>query len=513
MKNKLTKIMLTIMTLCLALTFLTIPAFANKDTSMFTLSTMENDMNSYEVYQLVVETVAEEGYPVFTWGLNGIGNEDDSNKVSNEIIEIISCCGDVEEAKNYFDKTSKPVGIVSNSNSIAVPSGYYLIHFSEDFWKCLEITGDYVIIFEAEQEEKESITFSPETTEETVSEQNIEDEEIENNEETSSEQESPVVDNTKASIVSKKIKTSDGKFSDAIEAGVGDEIEFELTGTLPNDFELYQNYYYKIEEILPDGLTYVEDSVRIVSSVVFQNGQDFNASCVDNILTIEIPDLRNVIGINSNSTIVITYKATLNENLTTGIDGVNKSSSKLYFTDMGLMTTYEEFYAVANDLMEVPVNVSEEIETTNIYSYQFVVNSVNEDGETVSNAGFTLEKKDINDEWVFVGEEVNGSGEDENLFTWNGIGIGEYRLTETTVPYGYSGIALVEFEVRSEIGEDGKLMGLEAEVLNGSAMYDVFTDVNSGVIMAKVKEIEVPTWNEMKGVDIVKMILGIVGFK
>ena len=60
----------------------------------------------------------------------------------------------------------------------------------------------------------------------------------------------------------KKIVEGDNKVS-TNEASIGDEVNYEITGTMPTNIADYKEYYYVFTDTLSKGLTFNEDSVKV----------------------------------------------------------------------------------------------------------------------------------------------------------------------------------------------------------------------------------------------------------
>ena len=115
------------------------------------------------------------------------------------------------------------------------------------------------------------------------------------------------------------------------EASIGDTVSYEITGTLPTNLADYNTYYYVFTDTLSKGLTYKENSIKVV---LYANGEDTNGKEVTTYfyknvgtydatngttITVGIQDLLALsllegVNVTKDSKIVITYSATLNEN-------------------------------------------------------------------------------------------------------------------------------------------------------------------------------------------------------
>ena len=117
-----------------------------------------------------------------------------------------------------------------------------------------------------------------------------------------------------------------------------------------------------------------------------------------------------------------------------------------------------------------------------VLTYELKVNKI--DGttkEALEGAGFTLYKKNAEDSWTAVGQEIKG--DQVTTFTWSGLDAGIYKLVETTTPTGYNTIADLEFKIDATHKEtwlaDGNsaFEDVIAKTLDGTAV--VFSDQNA----------------------------------
>ena len=102
-------------------------------------------------------------------------------------------------------------------------------------------------------------------------------------------------------------------------------------------------------------------------------------------------------------------------------------------------------------------------DTVVAFTYQTVINKVDNQGNALTGAKFTLEKKvngvTENEGWVAIKQVETEPG---STFTFKGLDDGDYRLTETQEPNGYNKITdPIVFTVKATHGEKA-LTALEA---------------------------------------------------
>lgn len=258
---------------------------------------------------------------------------------------------------------------------------------------------------------------------------------------------------------------------------VGDEINFELTGTLPESYGRYANYKYVFHDTMTN-MTYKDGSVKVyyvkegsTNRVEISSGV---ASTWDNgakKLTVTFNDLKTAVsGLAHGDKIVVTYTATLDASAVVGGNG-NPNKVKLEYSN--------------NPNGEGTGETPEK--TVVVFTYKTIINKVTKgtDGKNVPLAGaeFTLSKfiasESGSDTVTVNGTEYHGTwnngvtvtptktGDVANVFTFSGLDTGIYRLTETKTPAGYNTIDPVYFEIVAT--NDGtKVTSMEGKAVNGS---------------------------------------------
>lgn len=275
---------------------------------------------------------------------------------------------------------------------------------------------------------------------------------------------------------------------------VGDEINFELMGTLPESYGRYKTYKYKFDDTMTN-MTYKNGSVKVYyvkdgSTNRVEISSGFASAWVDGTkkLTVTFDDLKTAVpGLAHGDKIVVTYTATLDANAVVGGNG-NPNKVKLEYSnnpnDEGTGETPEK--------------------TVVVFTYKTIINKVTKgtDGNNVPLAGaeFTLSKfiasESGSDTVTVNGTEYHGTwnngvtvtptktGDVANVFTFSGLDTGIYRLTETKTPEGYNTIDPVYFEIVAT-NDRMKVTNMEGKAVNGSKIS--FTaNVTDGSLSADV---------------------------
>lgn len=120
-------------------------------------------------------------------------------------------------------------------------------------------------------------------------------------------------------------------------AAIGDEIEFEVTGSVPN-YEGYEHYYYILNDTLSDGLTLDENSFQVkVGDKTLTKGTDYYVYLSEDKQSFELAfaDIKNyTVG----DAISVKYKATINEKAKIGIEA-NTNTVKLIYSNNPFLVT------------------------------------------------------------------------------------------------------------------------------------------------------------------------------
>lgn len=222
---------------------------------------------------------------------------------------------------------------------------------------------------------------------------------------------------------------------------------------------------YVLTDTLDAGLTLDQNSIK-----VFVNGVETGKSDTTFDITSTTASgfevkfaqaLLNTLG--KNDTIVVTYSAVLNDSAEHGNPGNNNKATLTYTVPDG-----------SSD----PGTKSD---STKTYTYQVIVNKVDEKGDELEGAGFTLSKK--NEQGSYDEVETISTGK---TFTFTGLDAGDYKLEESTVPGGYKKAADIEFSIVPTYAEGtGELTALTADpgITNLAEGSITFTVENSTSVL------------------------------
>lgn len=242
----------------------------------------------------------------------------------------------------------------------------------------------------------------------------------------------------KVDDVNDSTNKEDGEnWQDSADYDIRDAVPFKLTGTLPTNYDDYYSYTYIFHDTLSAGLTYNgdakvyvvngDDEVEITESFKITY-DEINHKLTVSCNNLKTNDLKQIIL--STSNIVVEYTATLNTDAVIGSAG-NPN------------TVYLEYSNNPNHNGEGDTGNTPEDKVI-VFTFKTIINKVDENGEALEGAEFTLEKWNEKEQrW----DNVTGSVSEGTIFTFTGLDDGFYRLTETKTPDGYNTIKPVYFIV------------------------------------------------------------------
>lgn len=253
-------------------------------------------------------------------------------------------------------------------------------------------------------------------------------------------------------------------WQDSADYDIGDHVPFQITVTLPDNLDAYDDYYLNIQDTLSPGLSYDKNSAKIyIGNQLISQGEDAEPLTIfeeqdGTYLTWHWDNVKaSFSDITNNSVIRVEYTATLNKNAVIGAAG-NPN------------TMYIEFSNNPNG----GGNGETPVDTVIVFTYQTIVNKVDENQRSLAGAKFTLEKfvasdngavtyNGVQGDWVAKTVAENQGG---TTFTFTGLDDGEYRLKETQTPLGYNTIDDIYFTITATHdteADEPKLAALKVE--------------------------------------------------
>lgn len=277
--------------------------------------------------------------------------------------------------------------------------------------------------------------------------------------------------------VQKKVKeTNDSTgettdWQDAADYDINDTVPFQLTAELPKKrVDDYNHYYVEFTDTLSAGLTFKEIT-KVTADGTTLNENQYKKTVTKNsdattTLSIVITDVKAVANITKDENkVVVEYNATLNENAVLGSAG-NPNSVEL---------TYSNNPNDTGDGISKPADTGKTPkDTVKVFTYQTIINKLNENKEALTGAEFTLVKKNKDGSTKNVDVVKNAEG---TSFTFKGLDAGKYVLKETKTPDGYNTIKEIEFTINAKYdveSADPQLTELSTNVTSGDVKSDDF---------------------------------------
>lgn len=316
--------------------------------------------------------------------------------------------------------------------------------------------------------------------------------------------------------VEKKVKEENDStgtvtgWQDGADYDIGDDVPFQLTGTMPSNIANYETYKYIFHDDLSTGLSLNVDSIVVkIGDETLTKDEDYtvNTSTSDGCdFEIVFTDILSVDGvtITKDSKVVVEYTAELTQDAVIGNNG-NPNEVYLEFSN----NPYDEGTGQTPE------------DKVTVFTFKLDVDKVDKNQQPLKGAGFTLYKYDADQKtYVAVGSEVKG--EQMTNFVWSGLDSGKYKLVETTVPAGYNKADDIEFTIEATYttsGAEQTLTGLVVknadgtEIISGEGDGFTFTaTVANGTVatdMVNTTGLELPSTGGM-GTTLFYVIGGIL---
>lgn len=284
-------------------------------------------------------------------------------------------------------------------------------------------------------------------------------------------------------------------FNEAADHDIGDAVPFKLIATIPSNIEKYDTYKMIFHDNLQDGVfslngnsvvvKYYENNTDTTGADVTENftkttpgteNTKFGDKIADKTenLKLTCDDIKKISGITVTSAgrFEVTYTATLTEAAVIGVDG-NWNGAYLEYSNNPNASGSGD-----------TGNTGDSPEDTVVaFTYQAVVNKVDQDNQPLSGATFTLVKKLKDGTTKNCGVVTANSGA---TFVFNGLDDGTYVLTETAPPAGgYVGVDPITFTITGgEIQTDGsEAMGTPSvnSTFTAASVYNISGDAGSEV--------------------------------
>ena len=269
-------------------------------------------------------------------------------------------------------------------------------------------------------------------------------------------------------------------WQDSADYDIGDQVPFQLTGTVAQDYNDYKGAYQLVfHDTLSNGLTFNASSVKVYvndsTDPVDADKYTITNPATDNhSFDVTIHDVKSL-GTEV-SKVRVEYTATLNENAVIGSLG---NPNKMYM----------EFSNNPNNEQGGDKGQTPEDKVI-VFTYKVVINKIDSRRVPLAGAAFKLEKVLTNGEKKLVKEYTIGADENDlekTKFEFTGLDDGQYILTETVAPEGYNTMDPITFNViasHDTESADPKLTDLNGNPVNGEIEFTANKD--KGTLTAAV---------------------------
>lgn len=285
-----------------------------------------------------------------------------------------------------------------------------------------------------------------------------------------------ITEKTGIPTVEKKIVSdADGLEHDAADSQIGQDVTYNLYGTIAENFDKYGTYFYQFSDQISKGLT-LQDGAKVY---LYANKDaakaDFNHAKVTDITNYFTPstaeaaadgsktttwtcdNLKNVAGVTKDSCIVVSYTARINDSAVVGLNNNkegNLNTVTLHYSNNPMTSTKGQTVS----------------DTVKDYTYGLKINKVDLGTEkALENAQFTIttngdesstDVKYVKDDGTLSDTEVVLSTNRQGVITLTGLDAGVYTVTETSAPSGYTAVDPFTFEIKPTMTADDSGAGL-----------------------------------------------------
>lgn len=275
-----------------------------------------------------------------------------------------------------------------------------------------------------------------------------------------------ITEKTGIPTVEKKIVSDkDSREYDAADSQIGQNVTYNLYGTIAENFDKYDTYFYRFSDQISKGLT-LQTGAKVY---LYKNRTDAKGTDITAYFKEETPaeaaedgsktttwtcdNLKKVDGVTKDSYIVVSYTAQINESAVVGLDNNkegNPNTVTLYYSNNPMTTDHGQ---------TVP-------DTVRDYTYGLKINKVDLGTERALNgAKFTIMVKSADNKDA-EGKYVQSDGKldkdpyqfettSDGTFTVKGLDTGTYTVEEVEAPQGgYTTVNSFDFTITPELGTD-----------------------------------------------------------
>lgn len=290
-----------------------------------------------------------------------------------------------------------------------------------------------------------------------------------------------VTEKTSIPTVTKKVRDdkSTSVWADKADSQMGQDVQYQLTGTVADNIATFGTYYYEFHDELSTGLTADLDSVEVkVNDATVSKNATVNAvtgydAAIDNetnTLTVKFANLKAAaeragVTLNEQSKVVVTYKAKLDpnkvENVTVGGEGNLNTVRLIYSNNPMSADKGESVPDVVRDYTYALKLVKKDHQSKNkLENVGFTIRATNPD----DNADGSASKGKYVQELGNLGETPHEFFTDENGEIYiKGLDAGTYTVHEQTALGNYNSLKDFTFTISTQASGADSLHKTEEE--------------------------------------------------
>ena len=274
-------------------------------------------------------------------------------------------------------------------------------------------------------------------------------------------------------------------YGDAADTGIGKVVPYRITGTLPSNYDVYDEYTYKFCDVFDPCLVINEDSVKV--SVVDAEGNAVSditkyadIELTDTTMDVTFSNLKEAYTAYTEGNVIqVYYEVMITENASVGYDP-NENYAWIEYTRSPTCDSLGKsepdrcrLYTWELDLNKIASDTKERLSGAEFVITDAKGRYINTDGTiTESLAGTSVWKTDSNGHFAVV--EVD---------------TGTYTVTETKAPEGYQIMSSFEVTIEADY-QDENNVSLTA-TSNGSKVEVESVDAKTGITVIEATDVPV----------------------
>lgn len=305
-----------------------------------------------------------------------------------------------------------------------------------------------------------------------------------------------ITEKTGVPTVEKKIVSdADNSERDAADSQIGQDVTYNLYGTVAENFDKYDTYFYQFSDKISKGLTLqkgakvylYENRTDAKGDLARAKGTDITANFKEETpaeaaedgsktTTWTCDNLKTVSDVTKDSYIVVSYKAQINKDaVVAGTEG-NENTVTLNYSNNPMTSTRGETQP----------------DTVKDYTYGLKINKVDLGTEAaLDGAEFTIQATGADDDAsksLYVQKDGSLGSDPWKFVTANGgvikvtgLDAGTYTVTEVSAPSGYAKVDPFTFEIKPSMNADDPGAGL-------TELKGVLTTDQGGKVIAGITD-------------------------